>query len=221
MATRVGRILTAMAPAPRTRLPVESWTVRSDVPAPTLLRIAWRSLSKEHLVKLLSESLTPSQVAILTEMPALKSQDHPVQVAEKPGPGSRGSFWSGRTLQKLSGYEFERLIARLYEARGYHVVPLGGRSDAGRDLFVNRIAGAKVERLIVQAKRYRASISPRFVRELRGTVRSNNGERGILITNSSYSKEARREATEADPPIELVDGDQLLVMLRESHLSTT
>jgi restriction system protein len=48
---------------------------------------------------------------------------------------------------------------------------------------------------------------------------SGRGEKGLLITTGTFSKEARAEATrDGAPPVDLVDGDQLCDLLKEHRL---
>ena len=45
------------------------------------------------------------------------------------------------------------------------------------------------------------------------------GEKGLLITTGSFSRDARAEATRAGaPPIDLIDGDKLCFLLKEYGL---
>ena len=48
---------------------------------------------------------------------------------------------------------------------------------------------------------------------------SGRADKGIVITTGTFSAEARREATrDGAPPIELIDGEQLLDMLEKLEL---
>jgi restriction system protein len=45
------------------------------------------------------------------------------------------------------------------------------------------------------------------------------GEKGLLITTGSFTRDAQAEATrDGAPPVELIDGDRLCDLLREFRL---
>jgi len=48
---------------------------------------------------------------------------------------------------------------------------------------------------------------------------SGRGEKGLLITTGTFTKDARAEATrDGAPPVDLIDGDDLCELLREYEL---
>ena len=45
------------------------------------------------------------------------------------------------------------------------------------------------------------------------------GDKGLLITTGTFTSDARKEAKrDGDPPIDLIDGDQLCNLLKENTL---
>jgi len=67
---------------------------------------------------------------------------------------------------------------------------------------------------IVQAKQYSKSIGVQHVRELAGTMEDKKAGRGILVTTSSFTKEARVLA-ERLGRIQLIDGPNMVHLLKE------
>jgi len=68
--------------------------------------------------------------------------------------------------------------------------------------------------VLFQCKRYRDSVSAPQVRDFRGAL-AGRAEKGIIITTGTFTVEARREATrDGGPPIELIDGDKLVDLLK-------
>ena len=56
------------------------------------------------------------------------------------------------------------------------------------------------------------------VRELRGAV-VGRADKGLLITTGGFTRDARAEATpDGAPPIDLIDGEQLMDRLKELGL---
>jgi restriction system protein len=69
-----------------------------------------------------------------------------------------------------------------------------------------------------QCKRYRGSVGPDKVRDFRGAM-AGRGDKGLLITTGTFTREAKSEATrDGAPPIDLIDGEQLCELLKEHQL---
>jgi restriction system protein len=120
-------------------------------------------------------------------------------------------------LQSLSPGRFERFCQRLLRESGFQEATITGRSgDGGIDgigiLQVNSLVSFKV---LFQCKKYQGSVSPMQVRDFRGAMMG-RADKGIIITTGSFTAEARKEAVrDGVPPIELVDGEKLVVMLEQ------
>ena len=72
--------------------------------------------------------------------------------------------------------------------------------------------------ILFQCKRYRGSVGAGAIRDIRGAM-IGRADRGLVITTGTFSRDARAEATrDGAPPIDLVDGEQLLNKLRELRL---
>ncbi len=122
-------------------------------------------------------------------------------------------------LQALSPGGFERFCQRLLRESGFQEVSVTGRSgDGGIDgsgiLQVNALVSFKV---LVQCKRYVGSVAVAQVRDFRGAMMG-RADKGIILTTGSFTSEARKEAVDGVPPIELVDGDKLIGMLEQLEL---
>jgi len=112
-------------------------------------------------------------------------------------------------IDGLSPYEFEKFVLDIYEKKGYQTEYTKGSDDSGVDgILYNNLN----EKIIVQCKKYKISnvISPKFVRELVGTVTSQKAKKGIFITTSSFSKKAYQACEDADGLVELIDGYEFL-----------
>ena len=123
-------------------------------------------------------------------------------------------------LRKLPADGFERLSQRLLREAGFVQVVVTGRGgDGGIDGFGTLQVNPLVSfRVLFQCKRYRGSVSPSQVRDFRGAM-SGRADKGIIITTGTFTAEARREASrDGVPPIELIDREKLVEMLRELQL---
>ncbi len=64
-------------------------------------------------------------------------------------------------------------------------------------------------RVLFQCKRYNDAIVPSQIRDFRGAMMG-RVDKGIFITTSTFTAQARREANrDGVPPIELVDAEKL------------
>lgn len=125
-----------------------------------------------------------------------------------------------QTLLDVDSSAFERLVQRLLRESGFIQVEVTGRSgDGGIDgKGIMRLGGLLSFHVIFQCKRYRGSVTPNQVRDFRGAM-VGRADKGLFITTGNFTKEAIREATrDGAPPIDLVDGEQLLDKLKELGL---
>lgn len=127
--------------------------------------------------------------------------------------------WKEQILEVLLGLppdDFERLARRLLREAGFISATVTGRSgDGGIDgLGVYRLSLVSFP-VFFQCKRYRGSVSAGAVRDFRGAM-AGRGDKGLLITTGTFTREARDEATrDGAPPIDLIDGTRLCDLLKE------
>ena len=114
-------------------------------------------------------------------------------------------------LNKLSWQAFEHQVAEVYRQEGFDVEETGGGgSDGGIDLILHRNG----QKSVVQCKRwktYKVGVQP--IRELFGVMAAERADRAIFITSGIYTNEALQFAE--GKPLELVDGAQFAVMMRQ------
>lgn len=162
-------------------------------------------------------------VKVFQEQRKLKEKNEPApeQVAE--GTGAISKDYREEVLEVLLSLPpagFERLSQRLLREAGFTQVSVTGQSgDGGIDGFgilqINPLVSFKV---LFQCKRYAKSVAPSQVRDFRGAM-SGRADKGIIITTGTFTAEARREATrDGAPPIELIDGENLVDMLEKLEL---
>lgn len=125
-------------------------------------------------------------------------------------------------IRQLPPAGFERLCQRLLREAGFQQVEVTGRSgDGGIDgkgiLQINSLLSIQA---VFQSKRYASNtlVNVSQIRDLRGAM-AGRTDKGIFITTSSFTADAKREALrEGVPPIELVDADKLVGMFEELEL---
>lgn len=131
--------------------------------------------------------------------------------------------WHEQYLQKLLALPpaaFERLIQRMLRESGFtHVEVTGRTGDGGIDgVGIARISGFLSFRVLFQCKRYQGSVSPSEIRDFRGAMQGRT-DKGLFATTGSFSQKAIAEATrDGAPPVDLLDGEQLVERLKELGL---
>jgi restriction system protein len=125
-------------------------------------------------------------------------------------------------LLTLSPQAFERLCQRLLRESGFTNVQVTGRPNDGGIDGVGVYSLSLVSfRTFFQAKRYQGTVSSGAVQDFRGAM-AGRGEKGLLITTGSFTREAVAEASrEGAPPIELIDGNRLTDLLKEHRLGVS
>lgn len=119
------------------------------------------------------------------------------------------------TIRTLPPSGFEKLCQRILREAGFEHVTVTGRSgDGGIDgvgiLQVNHFVSFQV---LFQCKRYKGSVSTSQIRDFRGAMMG-RADKGIILTTGTFTVDAKKESRrDGAPPIELVDGDDLIRLL--------
>jgi restriction system protein len=122
---------------------------------------------------------------------------------EEGGEPEETGEWKDALLGRLLELEpgaFERLAQRLLREAGFKNVEVVGRSgDGGLDgVGVYRLSLVSFP-VYFQCKRWKNAVSAGAVRDFRGAM-SGRGEKGLLISTSTFTREAREEATRDGAP---------------------
>jgi len=125
-----------------------------------------------------------------------------------------------RILLSLDPNAFERLVQRLLRESGFIQVQVTGKSgDGGIDgVGIARINGFLSFHVLFQCKRYQGSVTASQIRDFRGAMQGRT-DKGLMITTGTFTRDALKEATrDGAPPIDLIDGEQLIQRLKELGL---
>lgn len=125
-----------------------------------------------------------------------------------------------KTLLALDPSAFERLAQRILRESGFVQVNVTGKSgDGGIDgVGIARVNGFLSFHVLFQCKRYQGSVSAGQIRDFRGAMQGRT-DKGLFITTGTFTREAVKEATrDGAPPIDLIDGEQLVQKLKELEL---
>ncbi|MBH0229536.1 restriction endonuclease [Halobacillus yeomjeoni] len=89
-------------------------------------------------------------------------------------------------INLMSGHEFEKLVAILFQKLGYSVEITKAVGDQGVDLIVEK-DGRKYG---VQTKCYSKPVSNKAIQEIVAGIKYYNLDRAIVVTNNTYTKSA-------------------------------
>ena len=111
-------------------------------------------------------------------------------------------------FSKMSGYEFEDFIANLLKQKGFKVTQTDYSNDGGVDLIAEYFKPLFSGKYIVQCKNYTNNlVGQPELRDLYGVVMSEKANKGILITTSDFTTQAKNFAK--DKNLELINGSVL------------
>jgi len=120
-------------------------------------------------------------------------------------------------LSELSGHEFEVFIEQLIQEMGLSTIRRRQTSDGGIDIEVESLSPITGGRFLIQCKNWQNPVGVGILRDLYGNVISEGVNKGIIITTSDFTKEAKQFSS--GKPIELIDGltlNQLLLHKQET-----
>jgi restriction system protein len=112
---------------------------------------------------------------------------------------------------------FERLVLDLLLAMGYGATrddlqQLGGSGDGGIDGIV-ALDRLGLEKVYVQAKRWKATVGRPEIQGFYGALAGKRARKGVFITTSDFSREAREYAQQVSDSIVLVGGQRLAQLM--------
>lgn len=102
-----------------------------------------------------------------------------------------------------TGTEFEKYLVKLFKDMGYEAKHTGKAGDQGCDLLLKK----NNKSYCVQAKYYTSNLDNTPVQEIIGSLKHYNGDKGVVITNSSFTSGAYELAKSND--VILINGRKL------------
>ena len=121
---------------------------------------------------------------------------------------------------------FEELVIDLLVAMGYGGSreeagrAVGGSGDGGIDGIINEdVLGLDV--IYVQAKRWQGNVGEPPVRDFVWALQGRRARKGIFITTSDFTREARDYVTTIETKIVLIDGRQLAQFMIDNNVGVS
>ncbi|MGI6364436.1 MAG: restriction endonuclease [Bacillota bacterium] len=119
-------------------------------------------------------------------------------------------------LNNLDGQQFEELVGTLLKKMGFITELTSRTGDGGVDIVAYLETPLLKGKYLIQCKRWKGPVGEPVVRDLYGVVLSENANKGIIITNSSFTDKAIKFANGKN--IELLDGSVLNKLLSEQDI---
>jgi restriction system protein len=121
---------------------------------------------------------------------------------------------------------FERLVVKLLLKMGYG----GSRQEAGR--AVGRSGDGGIDGIInedrlgldavyIQAKRWEGTVGRPEIMKFVGALAGQRASKGVFISTSSYTQEAREYAAQSQYKVVLIDGERLAQLMIEYNLGVS
>lgn len=117
-------------------------------------------------------------------------------------------------LSSLDPLQFELLIDALYRKMGYKTTLTQRTYDRGRDVIAEKVCAGQREKVLVQCKRKEKNIGVEDVRALLGVVSNEKATKGVLVSTSEFTPEARKLEAE-NYRLELIGNKKLQPLLNE------
>jgi restriction system protein len=120
---------------------------------------------------------------------------------------------------------FEQLVLDLLHAMGYgtsrtDLQRVGGSGDGGIDGIIS-LDRLGLEKVYVQAKRWKNIVGSPEIQGFMGALQLQGAAKGVFITTSNFTKDARQAAIKARGSIVLVDGDQLSTLMMDHGVAVS
>jgi restriction system protein len=122
-------------------------------------------------------------------------------------------------ILRMPPESFEKLVLSLLHGLGYgasedDLQRVGGPGDGGIDGIVS-LDRLGFEKIYVQAKRWQGSVGRPDIQAFYGALAARQAKKGVYITSSTFTREAREFAGHVGTSIVLIDGNRLTSLMIE------
>jgi restriction system protein len=127
-------------------------------------------------------------------------------------------------LHAMTPRGFEDFVVHLLKSYGMELARTGGPNDEGVDAIgLAPVSDVLSDRVAVQIKKYdpegsRSNIERKDVALFQRDAASKGAERAVFVTLGSFSKAARKAATDTTPHVNLVDGGRIWELVEQKSI---
>ncbi len=121
---------------------------------------------------------------------------------------------------------FERLVIQLLVAMGYGgglkqaAKVVGGSGDEGIDGVINEDK-LGLDVIYIQAKQWTNTVGRPEIQKFVGALHGKRAKKGVFITSSEFTKEARDYVSYLEPRVVLIDGKTMVRFMIEHNVGVT
>lgn len=129
-------------------------------------------------------------------------------------------------IKSCSPAFFERLVVELLVKMGYGGTlqeagqAVGRSGDGGIDGIINEDR-LGLDVIYLQAKRWEGNVSRPEIQKFAGALQGKRARKGVFITTSDFTKEAREYVAMIDSKIILIDGEELAEMMIDYNVGVS
>jgi restriction system protein len=175
----------------------------------------------EYVAKVKKQAVKPTEIEPEAEQTPVENLETSYQIIRRE--------LAQELIERIKGCSprfFEQLVVDLLVAMGYG----GSRKDAGQAVGQSGDAGIdgiiKEDKLgldvvYLQAKRWDGSVGRPVVQAFAGSLEGHRARKGVLITTSYFTQDAKDYVTRIEKKIILIDGEQLAQLMIDHNVGVT
>ena len=116
----------------------------------------------------------------------------------------------------LEPWEFEQLVAEVFQRNGFHAEVTQKTRDDGRDVVATFEKGGVLYRTYLECKRYSPNrpVGVNVVRDLFAVMDRDRIDKGVIVTTSYFTRDAMKEGERFNGRIQLIDFEELQRLMR-------
>ncbi|HGW1616118.1 TPA: restriction endonuclease [Klebsiella pneumoniae] len=123
----------------------------------------------------------------------------------------RNSTDAKRVLEQMTWDQFEKILRKFFESKGYKATLTNTGADGGVDVALEKNGRKEM----VQAKHWKVNrVGVSVVREIYGVVQAERMHRGFIVTSGFFTEEAREFADKVSGKVVLIDGNLLIEIIK-------
>jgi len=129
-------------------------------------------------------------------------------------------------LKSSSPAFFERVVVDLLVAMGYGGSrkaagrAIGGSGDGGVDGIISEDP-LGLDNIYIQAKRWEGTVGRPIVQAFAGSLEGFRARKGVVITTSDFSEEAKDYVTRIEKKIVLINGEMLTELMLDNNVGVS
>ena len=122
--------------------------------------------------------------------------------------------WGLDLLKAIEWKRFEMLSAEYFRVLGKRVETISHGADGGIDARIYE-DGADILQYAIQCKAWSGKVGVKEIRELFGVMVHESAGKGIFMTTSTFSDDAKQFASEHSDRLFLIDGEKFIAMIKK------